>query len=58
MTPTVTHPTDSVPGTLFEQAAKAGRGKRVYSGVLDLSKEAIETGKYYEIHAEVPEPGY
>ncbi len=27
MTPTVTHPTDSVPGTLFEQAAKAGRGQ-------------------------------
>ena len=40
----------------LEKDAKAGRGKRIYTGALDLSGVAIETGKYYEIHAEVAEP--
>lgn len=32
------------------------KGRPAYGGVLDLSGQPLETGKYYEIHAEMSEP--
>lgn len=37
-------------------AGRTEQGRQSYRGVLDLSAQRFEIGKYYEVHAEVPEP--
>jgi len=37
--------------------AQGGKGVRVYKGSLDLSGLKLETGRYYEIHVSLSEPG-
>jgi hypothetical protein len=45
----------SIPVLLAEEGTTAA-GRPAYSGVLDLSGRVWETGRYYELHAELPEP--
>lgn len=45
----------SIPVVLGEAGATA-TGRPTYSGELDLSGQAWEVGRYYELHAELPEP--
>jgi hypothetical protein len=40
----------------LDAPGRDGEGRPTYAGVLDFAGHAFETGRYYELHLEMPEP--